>query len=50
LLRAGANADAPGIEVTVPVMVHGNPTLKSMPVFTAREEARRLKWPAPGLE
>lgn len=50
LLNAGANADAPAIEVTVPVMDHGNPTLKSVPISTAREEARRLKWTVPGLE
>lgn len=50
LLAAGANADAPAIEVTVPVMDHGNPTLKSVPISTAREEARRLKWTVPGLE
>ncbi|KWF33052.1 hypothetical protein [Burkholderia pseudomultivorans] len=50
LLNAGANADAPAIEVTVPVMDHGSPTLKSVPISTGREEARRQKWTVPGLE
>jgi len=50
LLNAGANADGPAIEVTVPVMDHGNPTLKGVPISTAREEARRLKWTASGLQ
>ncbi|KVG66121.1 hypothetical protein WS80_09070 [Burkholderia pseudomultivorans] len=50
LLNAGANADAPAIEVTVPVMDHGSPTLKSVPISTGQQEARRLKWTVPGLE
>lgn len=50
LLNAGANADTSAIEVTVPVVDHGNPMLKSVPISTAREEARRLKWTVPGLE
>jgi hypothetical protein len=50
LLNAGANADAPAIEVIVPVMDHGNPALKNVSISTAREEAQRMKWTVPGLE
>ncbi|MBX4421114.1 hypothetical protein K4H00_24205, partial [Mycobacterium tuberculosis] len=48
LLNAGANADAPAIEVIVPVMDHGNPALKNVSISTAREEAQRMKWTVPG--
>ena len=49
LLKAGADADTPAVELMAPVNDHGNVTMKSIPVSTAREEARRLKLSLPAL-